>query len=253
LTIDQLKLLASCSFFSGDSRTTTNAAESLKANSETVVQGLYWESKADQTLAIAALARAGEIAPNSPQMRILIGDVYRQKRRWSEAEAEYRKAVALDPKSRSARLSLAIALFTELKDDEAFELDRSLLEEAADDSEANLLAGEILVQEHEFDKAEPYLRKCGKLNEDLQPGLHILLGRVYSETDRIPEAIAEYKLGLSTDHDGSIHFQLARLYQKVGDSAAALEQIRISKQLRGRWDNQAHVALEQRSTDLSRQ
>jgi predicted Zn-dependent protease len=253
LTIVQTKVLASCAFYSGDFRTASAAAQSLKENPATVVQGLYWESKADQKLAIGALARAGEVEPNSPQMRILLGDVYRQKRRWSEAESEYRKALALDPKSRNARLNLAIDLFTELKNDEALDLDKSLLAEVPDDAEANLLAGEILVQQHQYEQAEPYLNKCSKLKEDLRPQLHLMLGQVYSETGRIPEAISEYKSGLSTDQDGSIHYQLARLYQKSGDAAAASEQIRISKQLRERWDNQAHVVLEQRSTDLSRQ
>jgi tetratricopeptide (TPR) repeat protein len=253
LTVLQAKVLASCAFYSGDFRTASAAAQSLKKNPANVVQGLYWESKADEKLAIAALAHAGEVEPNSPQMRILLGDVFRQKRRWSEAESEYRKALALDPKSRSARLSLAIDLFTELKNEEALDLDKSLLAEVPDDPEANLLAGEILVQQHQFEQAEPYLDKCSNLKQDLRPQLHLMLGQVYSETGRIPEAISEYKLGLSTDQDGSIHYQLARLYQKSGDSAAASEQIRISKQLREHWDNQAHVVLQQRSTDLSRQ
>lgn len=253
LTDKQQELLASCAFFSGEYQAASIAAEALKANSSTFALGLYWESKADQKLAVAALSRAGELEPDSPEMWVLIGDVYRQKRRWSEAEADYRKAIALDSKSRSARLSLAIVLFTELKNDEAFALDKSLLEEMPNDAEANLLAGEILVQQHEFEKAEAYLLKCGKLDADLLPRLHVLLGQVYAETKRIPEAVAEYKLGLATDHDGSIHYQLARLYQKEGKPADAAEQIRISKQLREHWDNQAHVAMEQRSTDLSRQ
>ena len=253
LTMVQMKALASCASFSGDFRTASTAAQSLKENPATVVQGLYWESKADQNLAVAALTRAGELAPNSPQMHILLGDIFRQKRRWSEAEAEYRKALALDPKSRSARLNLAIDLFTELKNEEALDLDKSLLAEVPDDPEANLLAGEILVQQHQYEQAETYVARCDKLRQDLQPRLHILRGQIYSQTGRIPEAISEYQLGLANDPDGSLHYQLARLYQKSGNAAAASEQIRISKQLRERWDNQAHVALEQRSTDLSKQ
>jgi tetratricopeptide (TPR) repeat protein len=253
LTSTRQQLLAFCSFYTGDLRTTSMAAERLKANPATTVQGLYWESKADQKLAVAALNRAGEIDPESPRMHVLIGDVFRQKRRWSDAEAEYRKAVALDPKSRAARLSLAIVLFTELKTDESFQIDQSLLPETPDDPEANLLAGEILIREHEFEKAEPFLSKCQNLKPEMMPRLHVLLGKIYAETDRIPAAIKEYKLGLASDKDGSIHYQLARLYQKTGDTAAAAEQIRISNQLRERWDNLAHVSLEQLSTDVSQQ
>jgi len=249
----QLQLLASCSFYAGDFLTTSKAAERQKANRETLARGLYWETKADQKLAIASLSRAGEIDPNSPRMHVLAGDVFRQKRRWSEAEAEYRKALAIDPTSRGARLSLAIVLFTELKTDEALQITKSLLAEVPDDPEANLLAGEILVQGHQFDQAEPYLSKCNGLDPDLIPRLHVLFGQVYAATNRISAAISEYKLGLASDEDGSIHYQLARLYEKSGDKDAAEEEIRISQQLRKRWDDQAHTVIEQLPTDTTRQ
>jgi tetratricopeptide (TPR) repeat protein len=249
----QLQILASCSFYTGDFRTTSIAAQRLKTNTATRVQGLYWESKADQKLAIAALTRAGEIDTDSPRMHVLLGDIFRQQRRWGDAETEYRKAVALDPKSHSARLSLAIVLFTELKNDEAFDIDRSLLAEDLNDPEANLLAGEILVQQNRYAEAEPYLSKCRNLQPEFVPRLHALLGRVYAETDRIPAAISEYKEGLSIDVDGSIHYQLARLYQKSGDKNAAEEAFRESKRLSRQWDDRARIALEQSSTDLSHQ
>lgn len=249
----QLQLLASCSYYAGDLLTASKAAERLKATPATQVHGLYWETKTDEELAVTALSRAGEIDPNSPRMHVLIGDVFRQKRRWSEAEAEYRKALAIDPGSRGARLSLAIVLFTELKTDESIAIAKSLLAEAPDNPEANLLMGEILVQQNKFSDAEPYLSRCRKLDPDLVPHWHVLLGQVYAATNRIPEAISEYKLGLPSDQDGSIHYQLARLYQRTGNRPAAEEEIRISKQLRERWDNEAHLALEQLSTDTSRQ
>ena len=144
-------------------------------------------------------------------------------------------------------------LFTELKADEAFQIDQSLLAQTPDDPEANLLAGEILIREHEFEKAEPFLSKCQDLKPEMMPHRHVLLGKIYAATNRIPAAITEYQLGLASDEDGSIHYQLARLYLKTGDTAAAAEQIQISKQLRKRWDNLAHVSLEELSTDVSRQ
>lgn len=250
---DQLQFVASCSFYTGDFRSTSTAAQRLKTNAATRVQGLYWESKADQKLAIAALIRAGEIDADSPRMHVLLGDVFRQKRRWDDAEIEYRKAVTLDPKSHTARLGLAIALFSELKTEEALNIGRSLLAEDPNDPEANLLAGEILVQRNLYAEAEPYLSRCRNLKPEFVPRLHALLGQVYAETDRVPAAISEYKAGLSTDEDGSIHYLLARLYRKSGDKKAAEEAFRDSKTLRRQWDDRARVALEQMPTDTSRQ
>jgi predicted Zn-dependent protease len=249
----QLQMLASCSFYTGDFRTASIAAQRLKTNTATRVQGLYWESKADQQLATAALVRAGEIDADSPLMHVLLGDIFRQQRRWFDAETEYRKAVALDPKSHAARLSLAIVLFTELKNDEAFDIGRSLLAEDPNDPEANLLAGEILVQQNRYAEAEPYLSNCRNLKPEFVPRLHALLGRVYAATDRIPAAISEYKAGLPSDEDGSIHYQLARLYQKSGDKNAAEEAFRESKRLSRQWDEHARIMLGQSSTDTSYQ
>lgn len=251
--LDRLQLLASCSFYGGDFRTTSMTAERLKATNVTRAEGLYWESKADQKLATTSLIRAGRIDANSPRMHALLGDVFRAKRMWDDAETEYKKAVALDPKSRSARLGLAITLFSELKTDEAFLLDKSLLAEDTSDPEANLLAGEILIQRNQFPDAEIYLRECADLKPELEPRYHALLGRVFAETGRIPEAIAEYKLGLSTDEDGSIHYQLARLYQKSGNKAAAEEAFKQSKRLADRRNSRAGAAVEQSLTDVSRQ
>jgi len=249
----QQQLLASCAFYTGDFLAVSKAAKRLKVNSSTLMQGLYWETKADQKLAIASLNRAGEIDPDSPRMHVLTGDVFRQKRRWSEAEAEYRKALAIDPASHGARLNLGIVLFSELKTDEAFTIAKSLLAEAPDDSEANLLAGEILVQDHKFEEAEPYLIHCQNLGPELVPYLHTLLGRVYAETDRLPMAISEYKLGLVNDENGGLHYQLARLYQKTGDAKAAAEAWQTSQRLREKWDDRASIVLEQSSTDISHQ
>ena len=170
----QQQLLASCSFYAGDFLTTGKVAERQKADPANLVQGLYWESKADQKLAIAALTRAGEIDADSPRIHVLLGDVFRQKRMWYDAEMEYRKAVALDPKNRAANISLAIVLFTELKTGEAFDLDRRLLAEDPNDPEANLLAGEILVQQNRYAEAEPYLSNCKNLKPEFMPGLHAL-------------------------------------------------------------------------------
>ena len=241
---DRMQILAACSFYTGDFRTTSIAAQQLKGNAATRAYGLYWESKADQKLAIAALFRAGEIDSDSPRMHVLLGDTFRQERQWDEAETEYRKAIAIDPKSHAARLSLAIVLFSELKDDEAFYIDRSLLEENPTDPEANLLAGEILVQRNLFAEAEPHLSRCQNLKPEFEARLHALLGRVYAETNRIPAAILEYKAGLAADEDGSMHFQLARLYQKSGDKNGAEEAFRDSRRLRRQWDDRSRIALE---------
>jgi predicted Zn-dependent protease len=248
-----LLILAPCAFYASDYRTASLAARRLATNSTTRQAGLYWESRAGQQLAVAALTRAGQIDANSPGMHVLLGDVYRQKRKWGDAELEFGKALALAPENRSARLGLAAALLDDGDSVGALAADKDLLLKNPDDPEANLLAGEILVQQHEFADAEGYLNKVRGIQPESLPHLHALLGEVYANTDRIPEAMSELKLGLANDEDGRLHFQLGRLYQKTGDKKSAAEAFQASQQLRKTWDDRASVALQQSTTDISHQ
>jgi len=253
LSEQSLMVLATCAFYAGDYRAASLAGRRLAASPSTRLRGLYWESRTDQKLAILALTHAGEIDADSPRMHVLLGDVYRQKRRWENAEQEYKRAIALEPEGRTARIGLAIALFEDGKSDEALQEDKVLLQKNPDDSEANLLAGEVLVQRKMYADAEPYLNKSRDTKSEYAPRLHVLFGEVYAATNRVPEALSEYKLGLATDVDGSIHYQLARLYQKTGDKKAADEAFAASKLLRKKWDDKASLAIQQSNTDISRQ
>lgn len=237
-----LLLLAPCAFYTGDYRTASLAARRLKIISATRMIGLYWESNADQKLAITALTRAGETDSNSPQLHVVLGDIYRQKQRWEEAENEYQKALALESHNQSASLGLAMALFSNGKSDEALAVDKALLVETPDDPEENLLAGEILVHSSLFTDAETYLKKIRDTGQKFMPRVHTLLGEVYSATNRAPEALSEFRLGLVNDDDGSIHYQLGRLYQKLGDREKADEAFRVSKQLRKQSDDRVNLA-----------
>jgi tetratricopeptide (TPR) repeat protein len=248
-----LTILSACAFYTGDFRTAALAARRLSTNLSTRQVGLYWQSKADQKLAIATLTRASQIDANSPGMHVLLGDVYRQNRRWADAESEYSKALALEPDNRSGRLGLAISLFADGKRDVALAADQLLLQTNPNDPHANLLAGEIFIQLNQYSDAEIFLNRCSGIQSEFLPRVHALRGEVYANTNRIPEALSEFKLGMNSDEDGSIHFQMARLYQKIGDKKAAAEAFQVSRQLREKKDASATVALQQSGTDITHQ
>jgi predicted Zn-dependent protease len=115
-----------------------------------------------------------------------------------------------------------------------------------------MLAAEIMVFRHQFADAEGYLNKCSKIAPEFLPRVHTLLGEVYANADRVQDALAEFKLGAANDEDGSIHFRMARLYQKTGNTKAAAEAIQTSQRLRAQWDASAADALQQSYTDISR-
>ncbi len=102
------------------------------------------------------------------------------------------------------------------------------------DAEANYIMGEVLFAEHKYSEAESYLKTGLTTRAELIPRIHALLGQVYASQGDTQHAIAEYKLGLPSDDDGSVHYQLGRLYQKTGESKLAAQAFADSKALNQR-------------------
>ena len=234
-----------CLFYAGDYRTAAVKARMLVVNEASRSAGLYWEIKANQKLAVLALDEAGRNAPNSPKMHVLLGDIFRQRERYPEAEAEYKKALAVSSELAGALLGLSTTYFLENKWDEALSSAERVLKENSNHPRANLLVAEVLVARHEYAGAEPHLKVSLAADPEILPRVHALLGNCYAASDRVPEAIHELELALPSDEDGGIHYQIAQLYKKSGDPMAAAAALKVTQQLK-----QEHV---QRDTVIFRE
>jgi tetratricopeptide (TPR) repeat protein len=240
-----LELLAICSYSIANYKAAANAAQMLMARSGKELQGLYWETKSTQKLASEVLARASQLDSTSPKLHLLLGDVYRQRLSLLDAEREYRKALSLRPEDVGARFGLALTLLGNSDVDAAFRVAQSVAQEQPDDPELNALMGEILCARRDFSVAEPYLRKGLNAKPELVAHVHALLGKVYAETNRTQQAIAELMLGLVDDKDGSLHYQIGRLYLKVGDHDLAKQAFEVSDQMRREGLIRAAIAMKQ--------
>ena len=109
--------------------------------------------------------------------------------------------------------------------------------------------GEILCARNEYADAEPYLKKSLNTKPEFVSRVHALLGNVYAKTNRTQEAIAELKLALAGDKDGSLHYQIARLYLKEGDRDSAKQAFEVSKRLQQAGLMHATVAMQQGEGD----
>jgi tetratricopeptide (TPR) repeat protein len=183
----------------------------------------------------------------------LLGDIYRQRLYFPEAEQEYRKALALQPEDPGALFGLSLALLSDEQTDEAFRLAETAVQKYPDDPELNALMGEILCSRHDYSGAEPYLKKGLSTKPELVPHVHALLGKVYAETDRTQQAITELKLALADDKDGRIHYQLGRLYLKLGDRASAEQAFEVSHRLGQERLTRVAVPRQQGEVDLDSQ
>jgi len=240
-----LETLAACSFFTGDYTLTSDAGSALQSlPSHPQAQALYWSIKANEKLAFESLARFQQLEPNSARSHILLGDIYRQRQRYDDAQKEYSKALDLSPNDVAALLGLATAYFDDANIARTIEIAHKALVQSPDDPEINLLIGEALISQHNFPDSEPYLLKALHAKPQMLPHVHALLGEAYAADGKLEDALRELKLGVDSDQDGSIHYQLARLYGKLGDTADAAIAIQQMKAIQQKRREGAVIAVQ---------
>lgn len=227
----KLLLLATCSYFTGDFETTLAAAKRLRTLNHDDPSGFYWNIRATQQLAVAYLELASEVDPNSLRLHELLADSYRDRQKFSEAESEYKVALSIDPNDFAALLGAAATYLQEQSLDLASDRITRALALKPQDPEANYIMGEVLIAEHKLPEAGPYLKSALTAKAELLPRVHALLGKIYAEQGDTAHAVEEYKQALPNDSDGSVHFQLGRLYQKLGETRLATAAFEESKAL----------------------
>ena len=231
-------------FYLGRYEATLEFAKSLLSASATRFAGLYWEIRADQKLAVSYLAEAARTAPDSPKVHVMIGDTYRQRELYEEAEVEYKKALALVPNEPGALSGLAADYFIEIRLDDAWSINQLILKESPEDPKASLMAAEILVARQSFRAAVPYLKRSLRGEPELLPRVHVLLGECNEAENDNLAAIREMELAAATDEDGSVHYKLAMLYKKAGNVTAAKDAMQKSKILHNDRIHRSRVAFE---------
>jgi tetratricopeptide (TPR) repeat protein len=253
LSSQKLSLLAACSFFTGEFKTTLVAARKLRSFPKSKEESLYWSILAEQRLALLSLAYAGEVEPNSIRLHELLAESYRDREKYADAEMEYKVALGINPKEFSALVGAATNYLQELRIDLAHAMIQNALVQSPSDAEANYIMGEVLFAEHKYSDAEPYLQAGLAAKAQLVPRIHALLGQVYASEGDTKRAIDEYKLGLPSDDDGSVHFQLGRLYQKSGEAKLAANAFADSKAINQRKQTAGRNTFGLQQKDVSPQ
>src|ERR1700685_60928 len=164
------------------------AATKLKPTSRTA-EGQYraWLSlghvleTAQPEEALEAYRKAEEFQPSQAEPHAAAGQILEKQLHYTEAEDEYKKALALDPAS-DALTGLANAY----------------------------------MHEHRFPEAEQYLRQLVKVHPE-EASLHIQLGRVLATQGKNDDAVTELQAGEKlAPADDSVHRDLAETYVAAG-------------------------------------
>jgi predicted Zn-dependent protease len=205
-----------CDFLNGRLRAVIESAQKLDSP-----ENCYWLIQASNQLALGAFGRLAQL-PSSHEVHELRAEIHRNQGRHWESVIEWQKALEIAPDDPRIRRELAFALY--LKRDYAAAKPRiqELLRTNPQSGELNYLAGDILLYEQKPAEALPWLEKAVRLSPDLL-GAHSALGRACMSLGEAERAIPHLKKALAMDDDGSIHFQLARAYQRTGNEQLAAE------------------------------
>ena len=233
---ERLRLEALCSFYIGRDDVVLRATRKALNRSPADPEALYWRVQSVEREGLVALTKATELNPDSASLHTLMGDMLRAKGDLAEAANEYRKAITVNPNFIAAHLSLARDLYSDHKAADAELEVQYVLTASPNDPEANYLMGEILVNRMALAEALPFLSKALRVSMEELPYVHADLSTVYEDRGDLEQAIAEMKLAVPVDVDGSYHYRLGHLYMKSGDRVAANEALNQAAKLRRATD-----------------
>jgi tetratricopeptide (TPR) repeat protein len=220
--------------------------DGLASTESKSLEASYWRARCYEKLATAAYLKLYEADPNSYRWHQLMGDIAAAKGDDGKAIEEYRAAVLLKPTLPNLHYSLGHLLWKDLKVPEArIELEAEL---ASNPHHAGALTdlGDTYLLEHQPEKALPYLNialAADAGNSDI----HRDLGTAYSELGDYRKAEEELKIAVTADHDGSVHYKLARAYQALGQKENASREFALSTSL----NRESHSKLEKQTERLA--
>jgi tetratricopeptide (TPR) repeat protein len=172
-----------------------------------------------------AIYRMYQKAPSSFRVDQLSAEVFETQGKYTEAIAEYRKAIAKNPKAINLHYRLGRALLQQSHDP-------ALLNQARKEFEAELLlnpsdavaeyqVGQILIAEQKKVEAAAHLERAAELRPDFPEAL-IAVAKLRSDAKRYPDAVLILERAVKLQpRNETAHYNLMIAYRNAGRTADA--------------------------------
>ena len=171
------------------------------------------------------------LAPDSWQAALFLGDVDRQHGDLKSAVAHYAAAAKLQPGNPAPSLSLGTAYWQLGDFDQAVSCLQRTLQLNPRSSQALFELANIAVRRHQDAAAVPLLQKYLAGQPDALAA-HADLGRAFFHLKQYAAAAPELSQAAALDTDGEIHYQLSIALKNLGQTAEAEAALRKSSALR---------------------
>ena len=228
---------AMCNFLAGR----FDLAPTLTEDSS--LRELYWAARSHARLAEDSFQRLASL-PQSAEQLTLVADVLAAQGHYSGAADACLRAIENGGPRGSLERELAELLYLGGRTGEALPLLERFHQSEPDDPGWTGMLGSALAAEQKYERAVPLLETALR-NPEAPVTARLELGRSLLALDQPERALPHLQASLGLDEDGSLHYQLAQAFRRLGmrqEAGEALEQYRLLDS-RKRKETEAGAAL----------
>jgi len=206
----------------------------------------YWQARSATELALASFRRLDEL-PDSRERREVRATLARTERRYKDAIAELKVALKFAPHDPGLLDDLGTSYYFARDFDAAAATLGPLVEQHPDDARLLAAYGDSLLQLQRLDDAVAVLRRAVERDPSGTMARQAL-GRAYVLKGDFAAAIPLIESQLSQDSDGSLHIQLARAYNGVGQREKAEATLKRAQDIQQAAQERADAAAKRSIT-----
>ena len=178
-------------------------------------------AETDSGNAVSQLQQIVKQEPNSARAHYSLGSAYFSKRRYPEAEAEFKKVLELRPQHMGTRFELGLVYLSEERPEDSKNEFSQILAQDSNNADAHYGMGLALAQENDHQGAIKEFTTSIRLGDPL-PGTYYNLGRSYAALKMYDDAIKAYTQERDKNgDDAELELAFADAYQAKGMSQQA--------------------------------
>jgi tetratricopeptide (TPR) repeat protein len=171
------------------------------------------------------LVKAEGITPKMPQIHNILGQIYLDRREFSLAEGELKRAVQLGSFMPGPYVNLADIYISRQEYDQAQEMCQRAIRLNSEYPQVYTNLANIYFMRGELARAKDYYEKAVKLDPKFADA-YVGLGDLCSKQARLVEAAKMYQTALGLNPDLAIaHFRLGTVYSSLGSKEKAKEEL----------------------------
>jgi tetratricopeptide (TPR) repeat protein len=194
---------------------------------------LYELARIYKNASLRSIEMLKALDPDSFQLRALMGEVYADQERYSEAIEEYQAALLKRPEAPGMHFVIGVAYWAQRQMEPAEKAFKDAYKENPNDPMTNLYLGDIAVRYQRFSDALPFLVVAQQAQPNM-PQVHVLLGQCYQSQKELQKAKDEFLAAIHADPGAAQpHYLLAKVYRELRDTQASAAELsefeRLSK------------------------